>query len=115
MINQSGISTPIYFDNIGLMGRRWGEFYTWHTVIIDADGNYADSFASPAELEKTLKGVKWKYRDGGYDKKLDGIVEQLEWNHYEGAMRQLRGARKSLNKEYAASAEKLYQDVHAEG
>jgi hypothetical protein len=41
-------------------------------------------------------------------------VDLFEWNHYEAGMKKLQPLRKSSNKEIAASADKLFQDVHAE-
>jgi hypothetical protein len=67
------------------------------------------------EVDAAVKNLKWKYKDNGYDKRLETMVDLFEWNHYEAGMKKLQPLRKSPNKEVAAAAEKLYQDVRAEG
>ncbi len=110
------VKYPMYFDNIGQMSATFSGEYSVYLRMIHADGTLGITSVTPSDVDAALKDVKWKYRDGGYDKKLDGIVDLLEWNHYQLGLKQLRPLRKSINKELAASAEKLFQDVvHAEG
>lgn len=113
-LRQLDVPYPMYYDNIGQIGSRYTS-YSITLRMIDANGNTNFGILDAQAVDHALKDVKWKYKDGGYDKKLDGVIELLEWNHYEAGIKQLRSMRKSGNKELAASAEKLYQDVHAEG
>jgi hypothetical protein len=114
LIKPVEVAVPMYFDNIGQMSSRYPSGYTAVYVhMIDADGNFTGS-VTPQQVDAALKDVKWKYKDNGYDKHLDAIVELFEWNHYDAGMKKLQPLRKSSNKEVAASADKLFQDVHAE-
>ena len=114
LLKNLGLSFPMYFDNIGQMqGRYYGS--SAHLRMIDAQGNISFTTITPQDVDHALADVKWKYKDGGYDKRLDGVIDLLEWNHYDAALKQLKSSRHSSNKEVAASAEKLYADVHAEG
>jgi hypothetical protein len=114
VLKQLDVPYPMYYDNIGQMGTRYN-YYSTTLRMIDANGNSSFSVLDPQAVDHALKDVKWKYKDGGYDKKLDAVIEMLEWNHYEAGIKQLKSMRKSGNKDLAAAAEKLYQDVHAEG
>lgn len=115
LLKQLDVNHPMYYDNIGQMSAPFPGGYYVYLRMIDAEGKLGFSGVTPSELDAALKDVKWKYKEGGYDKKLDGIVDLFEWNHYEQGMKQLKPLRKSQNKEIAASAEKLFQDVHTEG
>lgn len=115
LLKKIDVNYPMYFDNIGQMSTHFGGGYSVYLRMIDADGKLGFSSVTPQEIDAALKDLKWKYKDGGYDKKLDGIVDLLEWNHVEQGLKQLKPLRKSSNKEVAASAEKLFQDVHTEG
>ena len=114
LIKPVDVAVPMYFDNIGQMSSRyWSGYTTVYVHMIDADGNFTSS-VSPQQVDAALKDVKWKYKDNGYDKHIDAVVDLFEWNHYEAGMKKLQPLRKSSNKEIAASAEKLFQDVHTE-
>src|SRR4051812_32058677 len=69
---------------------------------------------TPEAVESALKNVKWKYKDAGYDPKLNNVVELLEWNQYEAAVRQLKPLTKAP-KGVGESATKLMEAVKAEG
>jgi len=117
-IRPVGVDVPMYYDNISQMSRDYS--YTGYSKVylhaVDADGNHLGGYdVTPGEVDAAVKNLKWKYKDNGYDKRLDTAVELFEWNHYEAGMKRLQPLRKSTNKELAAAAQKLYQDVHAEG
>ena len=109
-----GVNYPMYYDNLGQMQSRYYG-YSVNLQMIDADGHSGMMRLTPQDVDHALKDVKWKYKDSGYDKKLDSVIDLLEWNHYEAASKQLKPLRKSSNKDLAASAEKLYGEVYAEG
>ena len=114
LLKNLGLNIPMYFDNLGQMRDRYFSSSVYLRMI-DASGKTSISTITPQDVDHALTDVTWKYKDGGYDKRLDGLIDLLEWNHYDVALKQLKPLRKSSNKEVAASAEKLYAAVHAEG
>jgi hypothetical protein len=118
LIRPVGVDVPMFFDNISQTSRTfsYSGYSSVYVRMVDPDGKLNGGYnVSPMEVDAAVKNLKWKYKDNGYDKRLDAVVELFEWNHYEAGMKKLQPQRKSPNKEMAASAEKLYQDVRAEG
>jgi peroxiredoxin len=108
---------PIFADGLGVMERRYGENISLQNIyqfkVIDPDGQVVGF--TPGAIDKAAEDVKWKYKESGYDKKLNQAVECFEWNQYEAGMKALRPHLKSTDKTVAASAQKLFAEIKAEG
>jgi hypothetical protein len=118
LIRPVGVDVPMFFDNISQTSRTfsYSGYSSVYVRMVDPDGKLTGGYnVSPMEVDAALKNLKWKYKDNGYDKRLDAVVDLFEWNHYEAGMKKLQPLRKSPNKDAAASAEKLYQDLRTEG
>jgi hypothetical protein len=76
---------------------------------------FGDWGATLDDVNKLLPDAAWKYKDGGYDKRLAPIIDLLEWNRYEEGVSKLKSLRKDGSKTAAESAEKLFAAVLAEG
>lgn len=117
-VKDTKLEMPSFADSMGLMEHRYGFHISLQNIyqfrIIGPNGNIAGMSMEPAAIEQALKGVKWKYKDDGYDPKLDRIINALEWNQYEPAVRALKVATKSSPKSLAESATKLMDAVKAE-
>jgi peroxiredoxin len=106
-----------FADNLGLMETRYGTHISlqniWQFRVIGPDGKIVGYTMEPAEIERALSNVKWKYKDGGYDPKLNNVIDLLEWNQYAKAVPLLKSQMKV--KAVAESAAKLMEAVKAEG
>jgi thiol-disulfide isomerase/thioredoxin len=113
------LKMPAFSDLFGVMQTRYGFSISLRNIyqfrIIGPKGNIVGMSMEPAAIEKALSDVKWKYKDGGYDKSLNTVIDMLEWNQYEPAVRQLKISTKAGNKTVAESATKLMDAVKAEG
>lgn len=113
------LKMPVFSDLFGVMQTRYGFNISLQNIyqfrIIGPKGDIVGMSMEPAEIERAVANVKWKYKDGGYDKSLNPIIDLLEWNQYEPALRQLKVATKAGNKSIAESANKLMEAVKAEG
>lgn len=118
-ISETKLAMPVFADNLNIMESMYGQTISLKNIyqfrVVGPDGRVMAYDMSPAEIEKCLAQVKWKYKDQGYDPQLNGVIDMLEWNQFVPALNQLRPLRKSQRKPLAESAEKLYQAVHAEG
>lgn len=118
-ITETHLKMPVFADNLNIMETLYEQDISLKNIyqfrVIGPDGGIVGYDMSPAEIEKALQNVKWKYKNEGYDPQLNGIIELLEWNQYVPALNQLRPLRKSHTKTLADSAEKLYLAVKAEG
>ena len=118
-VTETHLAMPVFADNLDLMETLYGQTISLQNVrqwrVVGPDGKVVGYEPTPAAIDAALAGVSWKYRDGGYDPHLNGIIDALEWNQYGPAMKGLAQARKTPNKTVAASAEKLYGAVRAEG
>ena len=112
------LNMPSFADPMGVMEYRYGQHLSLQNIyqfrVIGPDGQIVGMNMTPEEIEKGLVNVKWKYKDGGYDPKLNGVVDMLEWNQYEPALRALRPLAKGKGAT-ADSANKLLEVVKAEG
>ena len=118
-VQETRLAMPVFADNLNVMETLYGQTISLENVrqwrLIGPDGKVVGYEPTEAAIDKALAGVHWKYKDGGYDPKLNGIVDALEWNQYGPAVKGLHAARKASPRSLAASAEKLYGAVHAEG
>jgi len=118
------LHVPIFADPLGIMSAA----YNRHPIslenviqfhVIGPDGREAGFLGiplpKPEEIDRALVPVKWKYKDCGYEQRLAGAIDLLEWNQYEAGVKALRPLLKDSNKTVAASAQKLYDAVKAEG
>ena len=109
-----------FSDLFGVMQARYGMEISLQNIyqfrVIGPDGTVVarNSNMNPADIEKALTNAKWKYKDGGYHAGLNPIIDLLEWNQYEPALRQLKPAAKAGNKAIQESAGKLLEAVRAE-
>ena len=108
-----------FADTLGVMEARYGFHISLQNIYqfryIGPNGAMVDEGIelTPEKVEQALKGVKWKYKDGGYDPHLNNVIDLLEWNQYPAAVQQLRPWLKA--KATADSAKKLYDAVKEEG
>ena len=105
------LAMPSFADNMGVMEHRYGQHLSLQNIyqfrIIGPDGKIVGYRMEPAEIEKAVAGVKWKYKDAGYDPKLGNILELLEWNQFDRAIPMLRPLTKG-KQPVNESAAKLY-------
>jgi len=113
------LEMPVFADNLSLMEKRYGEKISLQNIyqfrVIGPSGKIQEYRMEPAAIDQVLSQVKWKYKDQGYDERLGGALELLEWGQYAEGMRTLKPFLKNTNKDLAASAKKLYDVIHAEG
>ena len=118
---QTGLAMPVYADAMSLMEKRYGFSISlnniWQFRVIGPDGKVAGykMEAGDQHLEKAVAASQWKYTDHGYDARLAPAIDLLEWGQYEAGMTRLRPHLKNANAELAASAQKLYDALKAEG
>lgn len=113
------LEMPVFADNLSLMESRYGEKISLQNIyqfrVIGPNGQIQEYRMEPAAIDKVLSQVKWKYKDQGYDARLNYPLDLLEWGQYADGMRALKPFLKNSNKDLAASAKKLYDVIHAEG
>jgi peroxiredoxin len=120
-ISETKLEMPVFSDSLNIMETLYGQKISLNNIYqfryIGPDGKIMRGGIdfTPEAVEKALAGVKWKYKDDGYHPALSRAVDLFEWNQYEAGMRVLMPMRKSGGKAVTASAEKLFQAVHAEG
>ena len=107
-----------FADTLGVMEARYGFHISLQNIYqfryIGPNGSVVNGFDfTPETVEQALKGVKWKYKDGGYDPQLNRAIDLLEWNQYALGVKELRPWLKT--KATAESAQKLYDVVKEEG
>lgn len=109
-----------FSDLFGVMQSRYGMQISLQNIyqfrVIGPDGSIVarNIDMNPADIEKALAGAKWKYKDGGYDPRLNPILEGLEWGQYVPAVRALRPLTKGGNKTVQESANKLWDVLKTE-
>ncbi len=115
---ETKLAMPVFADNLNIMESMYGQTMSLKNVrqfrVVGPDGKVVGYDMTTEDLDKLLADVKWKFKDQGYDHRLDGIIDLLEWNQYPPALNQLKPLRKNANKALATSAEKLYQAVKSE-
>jgi peroxiredoxin len=108
---------PSFADNMGVMEHRYGEHLSLQNIyqfrVIGPDGKIVGYRMEPAEIEKAVAGVKWKYKDAGYDPKLSNVLELLEWNQFDRAIPMLKPLTKG-KQPFNQSAAKLYDALKTE-
>jgi peroxiredoxin len=118
-LNSTHLQMPVFADTFSMMEKRYGTSISlqniWQFRVIGPDGKIAARRMEVADIDKVLANVKWKYKDGAYDKRLDPVVDRFEWGLYAEGMRLLRPHLKNSKKEIQESAQKLYAAVSAEG
>ncbi len=118
-IKGTHLEMTTFADTLGVMEARYGFHISLKNIYqfryIGPNGSVIDQGIdfTPEKVAQALKSVKWKYKDGGYDPRLEGIIDLLEWNQYPLGMQQLRPWLKS--KPTAESAKRLYDAVKVEG
>jgi thiol-disulfide isomerase/thioredoxin len=112
--NGTHLEMPCFADGLGVMQHRYGTNISLKNIyqvrVIGPQGNILGYEMTPEAIEAAIKDVKWKYKDDGYDPKLTGIVDLLEWNQFERALPTLRPILKQKNKT-GDSARALYEKV----
>lgn len=118
---QTQLAMPVFADSLGVMQKRYGQQISlqniWQFRVVAPDGKVVGYEMTKEALDKALDKVKveWKYKEGGYDAKLDAVVDAFEWGNYAQGLKTLAPFRKSLNKNLAESAGKLYEAVKTQG
>ena len=117
-IKGTGLAMPVFADPLLLMEKRYSENISLNNIyqfkVIGPDGKLA-AYMVGAELDRVVAAASWKFKDQGYDPALNLAIDLLEWNQYEAGMAALNPLRTSSSKTVAASAEKLYTAMTAEG
>jgi peroxiredoxin len=120
-VNETKLKMPVYADSLNLMETEWGQQIRMDQArayrILGPDGNEVAHELTSEDIDKALAGVTWKYKGQGYDDpKLAKIVDLLDWNQYQPAVKLLRPlVRKDAVTSLAKQASKLYAQVKAEG
>ncbi|MBC8105569.1 MAG: redoxin family protein [Anaerolineae bacterium] len=118
---QTGLAMPVFSDSFSLMEKRYGQTISlnniWQFRVVGPDGKVAGYKMELNEeyLEKAVAASTWKYKDQGYDAKLNPAIDLLEWGQYEQGVTKLRPFLKNANAEVAASAQKLFEALKTEG
>jgi thiol-disulfide isomerase/thioredoxin len=119
-VGETKLAMPAFADTLGIMEQRFGIDISmnniYQTRIIGPDGQLAGEWSLPKEdqIDAALKNATWKYKDDGYDPRLSGAIDMLEWNQFETGMRMLRPYLKNIGKT-GESAKKLFAAVRVEG
>ena len=109
------LEMPIFADSLSVMERAYGDHISLQNIyqfkVIGADGVVMGNDMSKTAIDAALKNVTWKYKEQGYDSRLNAIVEAFEWNQFDAGMRQLRPLMKTGDKTLKESANKLFEQV----
>jgi hypothetical protein len=119
-VHETGMKFPAFADNLNIMEARYGQKIGMDDArayrIIGPDGNLIGHTLTSEELDKDIADLSWKFKDKGYDAKLNTIVNLLEWNQYQPAVKQLMPLGKNRSTTpLAVSSRKLWQEVESEG
>jgi peroxiredoxin len=118
-VRSNNLQMPVFADSLGLMEQRYNTKISlqniWQFRIIGPDGNVAGHSMEPKDIDAALAKATFKFKDKGYDAKLNGAIERFEWGQYAEGMRALKPHLKNSKKEIAESAKKLYDEIKAEG
>jgi peroxiredoxin len=118
---ETRLKMPSFSDVFGVMQGRYGFQISlkniYQFVVIGPKGTVVANNIdmNPADIEKALAGVTWKYKTENQPAALAGIVDMLEWNQHESAIARLKPLTKAGNKQVAEAATKLWDEVKAEG
>jgi hypothetical protein len=119
-VSETRLEMPVFVDNLNILEAMYGQNMTMGSSrafrIVGGDGKVVGHEMNSDDIDKALSGVSWKFKDKGYDAKLAAIVNLLEWNQYQPAVKQLMPLAKNKGTApLAVSANKLYAEVKAEG
>ncbi|MDB5174529.1 MAG: hypothetical protein JWN51_3302 [Phycisphaerales bacterium] len=107
---------PVYPDPLRVMEGRWGEHISLRNIyqfkVIDAEGNVAAQRLE--DIPAIVAKATWKYKDKGYNAKLNPAIDAFEWNQYVAGMRLLKPLLKDRNKAVVDDAQKLLADIKTE-
>jgi thiol-disulfide isomerase/thioredoxin len=107
---------PVYPDPLRVMEGRWGEHISLQNVyqfkVIDAEGKLAA--LSLDQIPAVVAKASWKYKDKGYNPKLNAAIECFEWNQHAAGMKMLKPLLKDHNKTVADDAQKLLAEIKGE-
>jgi hypothetical protein len=102
---------PVYADNLAVFGELYGTRYSFGCRVFDADGSPSDWQSEFADIDSAADKAKWTWKSDDYPKQLSRVLDLLEWNQFEPAMKQLKSLRHDTSKSVADAAEKLYAAV----
>ena len=120
-VGQTGLTMPVFIDSFSLMEKRYDQTISlnniWQFRVIGPDGKVAgyNMEVNDKYLESAVAASTWKYKEQGYDAKLNPAIDLLEWGQYEQGMTKLRPFLKNANADVAASAQKLFEALKTEG
>lgn len=114
---------PVFADAYGVMERRYGFKISLRNIsqarIVGPDGKivFQHVDVTAADLEKVLADTKvaFRYKGKGWDKALDKAVDAFDWNRWAEGAKLLQPLRRSSTKVVKESAEKLYEELKAQG
>lgn len=119
--SETRLEMPIYADNLNLMEYEYGPKISMDEArayrIVGPEGKVVGKKLTAEEIDKALAGVSWKYKNKGYDDpKLTAIINLLESNQFQPAVKQLKPlVRKQPVTPLAKAASGLYAAVKTEG
>jgi thiol-disulfide isomerase/thioredoxin len=115
----TNLQMPVFADALGLMERRYATKISLQNIyqfrIIGPTGDIQAFTMEPKDIDQALAGAKWKYKDKGFDPRLDPALDRFEWGQYAEGMRMLKPLLKNSKKDIAESAKKLYDAIKTEG
>jgi hypothetical protein len=119
-VAETRLNMPVFVDNLNILEAAWGQNMNMGASrafrIVGPEGKVVGHEMTADGIDKALTGAAWKFKDKGYDAKLAAIVNLLEWNQYQPAVKQLMPlAKNKSTAPLAVSATKLYGEVEAEG
>jgi hypothetical protein len=119
-VRETGMEMPAFADNLNIMEVRYGQRINMDEArayrIIGPKGNVIGHTLTSDELDKDIADLSWRFKDKEWDPKLKSIVELLEWNQYQPAVKQLMPLGKNRSTTpLALSAHKLWNQVESEG
>jgi hypothetical protein len=120
-VQSTKMDMPAFADNFGLMEARYGFKISlnniWQMRIVGPDGTVVGQQMTVPAIEQALSRykVEWRFKGKGFDKALDKAIDAFEWNRWAEGTKLLTPLRKSTTKAVKESAEKLFEELRAEG
>jgi hypothetical protein len=120
-VAKQGLTMPVFADNLNLMQKRYGFEISlkniWQYRVVGADGRVVANDMSKEAIDRAIEATKpkWKFRGDSDDPKLVPALDQLEQGQYPAGVKLLTPLRKNSNKMVAEAANKVYDELKAEG
>ena len=113
------LAMPIFADPFGVMQKRYGFAISLQNIyqfrVLGPDGVVRGYDMTNEDITKAIQDIQWKYKDKGYDARLNPAIEAFEWNQWLAGMKLLRPHLAALDKAEKESAQKLFNEIKALG